>query len=91
MENSEFPYAFFNGSIYNCMLTNHGFYESKMPISNSNPSTGQYGMPVSECGGSRYFFTDIDSYGGGILWDAQTITCWHTATSWMSLLCFMRT
>lgn len=71
MENSEFPYAFFNGSISNCMLTNHGFYKSKMPISNSNPSTGQYGMPVSECGGSRYFFTDIDSYGGGVLWDAQ--------------------
>lgn len=71
MENSEFPYAFFNGSISNCMLTNHGFYKSKMPYSNSNPSTGQYGMPVSECGGSRYFFTDIDSYGGGVLWDAQ--------------------
>lgn len=71
MEDSEFPYAFFNGSVSNCMLTNHGFYKSKMPYSNSNPSTGQYGMPVSECGGSRYFFTDIDSYGGGVLWDAQ--------------------
>ena len=29
MENSEFPYAFFNGSISNCMLTNHGFYKSE--------------------------------------------------------------
>ena len=72
MEDSEHPYLFFGSEWYNVMMTNKGIYSAMMPSSwSTTPSTGQYGMPVSKCGGSRYAFIDIDSSGGGVFWDAD--------------------
>lgn len=68
MDDSEFPYLFSSG-MYSIMMTNKAIYSATKYSFYSSPTTGQYGMPVGQCGGSRYVFTDIDSYGGGAFWD----------------------
>lgn len=70
MDNQECPYLFTSTGMSNVMMTNKGLYNASMVSAwGGSPSTGQYGMPVSTCGGSRYVFTDFDSYGGGVFWD----------------------
>lgn len=71
MGESERPYALFATAFYNGMLTNDGLYNATMYSRWGDPSTGQYGMPISKCGGSRFVYTDLDSYGGGVFWDEK--------------------
>ena len=72
MGDSEYPYLFFSALYYSGMMTNEGIYSANSAASSFlGASTGQYGMPVSKCGGSRYAFTDLDSSGGGVFWDGK--------------------
>ena len=53
------------------MLTSEGLYTTASS-SMSDSSTGQFGMPVSECGGSLYFYIDNVNFGCGAIWDATS-------------------
>ena len=56
---------------YMMMLTSKGLYNAASS-SMSDSSTGQFGMPVSECGGSQYFYIDNVNFGCGAIWDATS-------------------
>ena len=69
MDADEQPYAFFSTAFYNCMSTNKGLYHTYPGGGYFGESSGQYGMPVSDCGGSRFLFSSPKDYGTGTLWD----------------------
>lgn len=71
MSDSERPYQFCSTQMYSGMFTNKGTYRATQVSPYFDASTGQYGMPASECGGSRYVFSDLDAMGGGVFWDEQ--------------------
>lgn len=71
MSDSEYPYLFCSTEMYNTMMTNKGIYKATMVSNYSGASTGQYGMPKSECCASRYAFSDVDAMGGGVFWDEK--------------------
>ena len=70
LENDEKVYGFFGGMFYNAMLTSKGLCDATK--GGKDDTTGQYGNPVSACGGSRYFLVDLSSMCGGALWDAKS-------------------
>ncbi len=71
MDADEQPYTFFSTIFYNCMSTSKGLYSTYPGGSSWGESSGQYGLPVSECGGSRFLFSSPKDYGTGVLWDAD--------------------
>lgn len=72
MDDLEYPCLFTSTAMSSVMVTNKALYSASMASGYGGLSTGQYGMPVSQCGGSRYAFTDVDAYGGGALWDGSS-------------------
>lgn len=69
MDADEKVCGFFGGMFYNCMVTTKGLYEASR---GDGTTTGKYGMPVSECGGSRFYLTDLAAMSGGALWDEKS-------------------
>lgn len=76
MSETEKPYGIFLTTMGNMnLITSAGLYSTSSAAGfGASPATGQYGLPVSECGGSAYFYHDISSYGGGALWDETSHT-----------------
>lgn len=71
MSDTEYPCQFCSTEMYSGMMTNKGLYRATSVSNWSSASTGQYGMPASECGSSRYVFSDIGAMGGGVFWDEK--------------------
>ena len=69
MDGNEHPYTFFATTFYNCMSTDHGLYQTYPGGGFFGESSGQYGLPTSECGGSKYLFSSSADFGNGALWD----------------------
>lgn len=67
LEKDENVFGFFGGMFYNAMITNKGLCEATK--GGEDNTTGQYGNPVSACGGSRYYLVDLAAMSGGALWD----------------------
>lgn len=70
MADEEKPYGIFLTQMYMGMLTSKGLYSTTSGGGSGSPTSGRFGYPSTECGGSRYFFSDpVNSYGGGAFWD----------------------
>lgn len=79
MDADEMPYNMIctNGlSANNILLTSAGLYVIKSSISSYSPSpiSGNYGMPKSEQGGSKYIIADPMGYGTGAYWGEKDKT-----------------
>ena len=70
MDANEQPYGTFLVGFGNTILvTSTGLYSTPALEGYAGESSGQYGLPVSEYGGSSYFFTVGTQYGSGAMWD----------------------
>lgn len=73
MDANEKVYGTFSTAFgYTVLLTSTGLYKTSAKAAYQSPSTGQFGLPISECGGSPYFFSDCKHAGGGALWDERS-------------------
>ena len=73
MDANEQPYGTFLTSFgKTVMITSTGIYSAVAKSNYTSPTSGQCGLPLSECGGSKHFFTDPLNYGGGALWDTTS-------------------
>lgn len=81
MDADEQPYGLVNTVMGNiCYLSSKGVrLTNAAGGSGSSESSGQFGMPTSECDGSRFITHDLPSYGGLVFWDNATHTIMQTS------------